>query len=252
MADLPSILHEDNDVLVIDKPAGMPSVSLTEGEQGTLAAWILEHFPAQAGIGNGMREAGLVHRLDNDTSGIVVAARSAEAFEHLRRQFEAGTVEKEYAALVVGHPPDAGDIEVPIAHHPRKKKKMVGCTSLAEATTLKARPAHTSFRAIEHFVGKTKEGAPLRYALLAVTIATGVRHQIRLHLASQGWPIAGDPLYRNPRQRAADALGLTRQFLHASRIAFLHPADNRRIAFAAPLPAELAAALAFLANTRRR
>ncbi|HPM42168.1 MAG TPA: pseudouridine synthase, partial [bacterium] len=94
VAAIPSIIYEDEELLVLDKPAGMPSVSLKEGEEGTLAAWILARYPAQSSVGNGVREAGLVHRLDNDTSGLVVAAKSDAAFERLRAAFKGELVEK--------------------------------------------------------------------------------------------------------------------------------------------------------------
>ena len=239
---IPRMIYEDGFLLVIDKPAGMPSVSLKAGEENTLAAWVLARFPDQVNIGDGMREAGLVHRLDNDTSGLVVAARSPDAFEALKAQFREGTATKEYTALVLGNPPNSGEIEAPIAHHPRKKKKMVVCVSMREAEELKARPAHTEYRTAERFALQ-REGARARYALLHLKISTGLRHQIRLHLASIGHPIAGDALYQNPRMRAADKLSLSRHFLHASKIAFLHPEDGRRVEFESPLPEDLAEAI---------
>jgi len=235
---LPRIIHEDAFLLVIEKPAGMPSVSLKEGERNTLTAWILERFPGQAKVGDGAREAGLVNRLDNDTSGIVVAARSEEARAHLRRQFREGKIKKEYAALVLGSPPEEGDIESPLAHHPRKKKKMVVCMSLGEAKKLKARMAQTSYRVTQRF--------GTEYSLLCVTIATGLRHQIRLHLSSIGHPIAGDKLYRNPKMRAADTLSLSRHFLHASRLVLIHPDSGDEMEFSSPLPEDLSSVLSRL------
>lgn len=264
----PHIVHSDEAILVVDKPAGWPAVSLKGGIERTLAAWLIDQFPSQASIGARPGEAGLVHRLDNDTSGLLVAARTEEVYRRLRQQFDEGTVEKEYAALVLGHPPAAGVIDLPIAHHPRKKKKMVVCESKARAEEWKARPARTEYRVIERFAFPSPWPSPLPpqelrrasrgegggrggvaaidYSLLTVTITTGVRHQIRAHLASMGHPIAGDRLYQNPKMRAADALPLARHFLHAVRIAFVHPERGTDVAYDSPLPDDLKAALAAL------
>lgn len=246
VAAAPSIIHEDEELLILDKPAGMPSVSLKEGEEGTLAAWILARHPAQSSVGEGSREAGLVHRLDNDTSGLVVAAKSEEAREKLKAAFKGEIVEKIYTALVLGSPPESGVIEAPIAHHPSKKKKMVVCESMKQALEWKARPAHTRYRVLMCFSLEAKGRAPLRYSLLEVRITTGLRHQIRLHLASIGHPIAGDRLYQNPRARLSDPLPLTRQFLHASKLSFPHPDDGKTVEFFSPLPEDLERALSLL------
>ena len=242
MASEPQLIHKDIDLLVIDKPAGMPAVSLKEGETGTLATWILARFPKQAGIGPGATEAGLVHRLDNDTSGIMVAARNEPAYAKLREQFQQGMVQKEYLALVLGHPPAEGSIDVPIAHHPRKKKKMVACESEARAKAWGGRPATTRFSLRQRYTLSQAKGSAL-YALLRVTITTGVRHQIRVHLASLGYPIAGDHLYRTSKKRAFDILKPERHFLHAYRLTFSHPSTGRPVTFASPLPDDLQQAL---------
>jgi 23S rRNA pseudouridine1911/1915/1917 synthase len=126
-------------------------------------------------------------------------------------------------ALVVGNPPAKGTIEDPVAHHERKKKKMVVSKS--------GRPAETKFKVAKRF-GK-------KYALLSVEIRTGVRHQIRVHLASAGFPIAGDKLYQNPKKRAEDTLPLKRHFLHASTLGFKHPKTNKWTEFSSDLPKEL-------------
>lgn len=245
MALEPQLIHEDQDLLVIDKPAGMPAVSLKEGETGTLAEWILKRLPKQADIGPGRTEAGLVHRLDNDSSGIILAARSEPAYAKLREQFQQGKVQKEYLVLVVGHPPAAGSIDFPIAHHPRKKKKMVVCESKDRAKAWEGRPATTKFSLLHRYTLSQAEGSAL-YALLGVTITTGVRHQIRVHLASLGYPIAGDRLYQTPKKRAVDILKLDRHFLHAHRLTFSHPLTGKTIAFTSPLPHNLQKALDWL------
>lgn len=246
MGDQPRILHADEAVLVIEKPAGWPAVPMEGGIERTLAAWIVEQFPVQKSIGPKAEEAGLCHRLDNDTSGLLVAARTDEVYRRLRQQFDEGAVRKEYAALVLGRPPSDGTIDLPIAHHPRKKKKMVVCSSELQAKEWKARPARTAFEMQARYRFEAKGVPAIEYALLFVTITTGVRHQIRAHLASVGHPIAGDRLYQNPRMRSADALPLMRQFLHATRIAFLHPASGTEVVFSSSLPDDLETALAQL------
>jgi len=219
----PTAIFKDEDILVVEKPAGMPSVSLKEDEEETLASWLLKKFPKLSTLPKGKLEAGLVHRLDNDTSGLMVAARTVGAYKNLREQFDEGKVLKEYMALVIGNPPAKGMIEDPIAHHERKKKKMVVSKS--------GRPAETKFKVIKRF-GK-------KYALLAVKIRTGVRHQIRTHLASIGFPIAGDTLYQNPKKRGEDTLDLKRHFLHASKLGFTHPKTGMWLEFSSQLPQDL-------------
>jgi len=239
MAAEPRIICEDESVLVIDKPGGMPSASLDEGEAETVASWLIAQHPELRKLPRGELEAGLANRLDNDTSGILLAGRTPAAYESLRRQFAEGSVKKEYAALVVGSPPDEGSIDAPIAHHPRKKRKMVACESDARAEEWRGRPAETRFCVRERFASSAGE----EYALLSVRIATGVRHQIRVHLAHIGHPIAGDGLYQNPKKRAADPLELGRNFLHASKVALSHPETGERIEFSSPLPDDLRSAL---------
>lgn len=233
MSLTPAIIYEDQYILVIDKPAGMPSMSLSGSEEKTLASWISKKNPDCAKAGES-GEVGLVHRLDNDTSGVIVAARINDAYKNLRAQFEDGTVKKEYIVLVIGTPPKEGRIDLPIAHHPRKKKKMMVCVSEAEAKKHKARTAATKFRVIKKY---NFEGA--RYSLLSVEIKTGVRHQIRAHLASIGHPIAGDKLYQNSKLKEMDVLNLKRHFLHASEIEFAHPKSGERVKFVSKLPIDL-------------
>jgi len=239
----PHIVHEDLSLIVVEKPGGMPSASLKAGEPGTVASWLLDRYPELKSLPRGELEAGLVNRLDNDTSGLVVAAKTMEAYEHLRGQFSDGSAEKEYLALVVGSPPEEGIIDVPIAHHPSKKKRMVACESDERARQWKARPASTKFSVLKRFEFIDDDANRFDYALLAVSISTGVRHQIRVHLSHTGCPIAGDGLYRNPKKRASDPLELNRHFLHASRLAMSHPRSGERISFESALPRELKSAL---------
>ena len=234
---MPKIIFKDDSIFVIDKPAFMPAVSLNEGEKNTLASWILAKFPDQAKMG--LLDAGLVHRLDNGTSGVIVAARSTDAYKNLRAQFDSNVVQKKYTALIVGDPPAEGVIDTPIAHHPRKKNKMVACNNKKQINEWSARAARTLYRVKERYFFLEGGIKKTRYALLEVAIETGVRHQVRVHLASIGFPVAGDTLYQNPKIRSQDLLKMERYFLHASEISFAHPASHEQIGFSSPMPKNL-------------
>lgn len=240
------IVFEDEWLIALDKPGGMPSTSLKPGEPNTAAAWLLTRLPELANLPNGVKEAGLINRLDNDTSGLLLAAKQPETLAHLREQFAQGTVGKEYAALVLGAPPEEGSIEIPIAHHPRKKQRMVACESPARALEWKGRLASTRFVVAARYTWQQGDGNVYLYALLRVTITTGVRHQIRVHLAHMGFPIAGDVLYRNVRKRALDPLNPKRHFLHAERLCIRHPFSKKRLVLNAALPADLKSLLQML------
>lgn len=208
----------------------MPSVSLDKMETGTLAAWLIKKFPEQLKLPEGSLEGGLVHRLDNETSGLIVVARTLSAYKNLRTQFESGKIRKEYIALVVGGAPSRGVIDTWIAHHPNKKKKMIVC----EDRDHKAREAKTIFETKKRYEN---------YTLLSVQIKTGVRHQIRVHLASIGCPLAGDKLYQSSNTSKIDTLKLDRHFLHASFLSFKDPVNGKKVQFSSPLPKDLKSAL---------
>jgi len=230
--DLPiRIVHADQHVVVADKPAGMPSHPLKPGETGTAANALVGRFPELASVGPAAREGGLVHRLDTDTSGLLLAARTDAAHALLRAQFTARTVEKGYLALVTGELHAGGEIALPLAHDPQDPRKMRAASDAEYAELHGARPAITRFEPLERRGG---------FTLLEVEIATGVMHQIRAHLAFIGHALAGDPLYGGPTLP-----GLSRHFLHAARLSFAHP-DGTRPRFESALPPELAAALAAL------
>jgi len=226
--DLPiRVVHADAHVVVIDKPAGMPSHPLKPGELGTAANGLVARFPELASVGP-PREGGLVHRLDTDTSGLLLAARTEAAHAQLRAQFTARTVEKGYLALVSGELHAGGEIDLPLAHDPRDPRRVRAASDPEWAALHDARPALTRFAPIERRGG---------FTLLDVEIATGVLHQIRAHLAFIGHPLAGDALYEGPSLPS-----LSRHFLHASRLGFAHP-DGTRTRFESPLPADLRAIL---------
>jgi 23S rRNA pseudouridine1911/1915/1917 synthase len=216
------VLYEDPDVAVVNKPAGLVVHPAPGHAGGTLLNAILARFPEIEDAEQPDRP-GIVHRLDRDTSGIVIIAKSAEARRFLQRQFRRRTTEKEYLALVLGRPETArGTIEGPIGRHPSHRQR--------RAVTHKGRPAVTHFETIEDFDVAT---------LLRVHPVTGRTHQIRVHLASIGLPVAGDELYGPRRRRLTN---LTRHFLHAARLSIVTP-DGEHRTFEAPLPEELEAVL---------
>ena len=236
--DLPiRIVHADAQIVVADKPAGMPSHPLKPGETGTAANALVGRFPELASVGPAAREGGLVHRLDADTSGLLLAARTTTAHAMLRAQFTARTVEKGYLALVSGELHAGGEIDVPLAHDPHDPRKVRAASDAEWAEAHAARPAVTRFTAIERRAG---------FTLLDVEIATGVLHQIRAHLAFIGHPLAGDGLYGGP-----ELPGLRRHFLHAARLTFLHP-DGTRARFTSGLPDDLGSVLAELTRDGNR
>lgn len=218
------VVYEDADVVVVNKPAGMVVHPAPGHPRGTLVNALLARYPDIA-VGGG-RRPGIVHRLDKDTSGLLVVARHDVAHRYLVKQMKERTVLKLYLVLVKGHMPDwEGQIEGPIGRHPRDRKRM--------AVVSGGRPARTWYRALE-------ELGP--YSLVEARLETGRTHQIRVHMAHNGQPVLGDPTYG----RQAGALGLPRQFLHAYRLGFRLPSSEEFRQFEAPLPEELATVLARL------
>jgi 23S rRNA pseudouridine1911/1915/1917 synthase len=226
--DLPLLVrYEDVHLVVVDKPARVPTHPLRPDETETLAGALVARYPEMAGVGYSPREPGIVHRLDNDTSGVIVAARNAAAFDALRAALTSGQMDKRYQALVHGEVA-AGVCEAPIAPHPSDPRRVQACVSDDDHYD-KARPARTEIleaRAI---------GA---YSLLELRASVAVRHQIRAHLAAIDRPLCGDWLYGGP-----SIPDLERHFLHASRVSFLHPIEHTPLEVSSPLPNELLDAL---------
>jgi 23S rRNA pseudouridine1911/1915/1917 synthase len=223
------ILFEDEDVLVVNKPAGLVVHPAAGVHSGTLANALVFHFQTLSERGGSFRP-GIVHRLDRDTSGLMVVAKTATAHERLSDQFRARTVFKSYVALVHGIVRDEqGKIEQPLARDPRNRTRM--------AVVRGGREAVSVWRVRQRYT---------RFTLLEVRIKTGRTHQIRVHLAWLRYPVVGDETYgagrdqsvADPKLRARIA-ALGRQFLHAERLAFDHPRTNERLMFEAPLPADL-------------
>jgi 23S rRNA pseudouridine1911/1915/1917 synthase len=215
-----AVAYEDEHLLVVDKPAGVVVHPGRGHRDGTLA----QALAGRAAGGEDASRAGIVHRLDRDTSGLLVVARSDAVHRALKAALAAREVQREYAALVEGRPPArAGTIDAPIGRDRRVRTRM-------STDTDQPRPARTHF---------TLERALPRASLLAVRLETGRTHQIRVHLQAIGHPVAGDPEYGTP-----GLYGLERQFLHARRLAFAHPVTGAPLDLRSPLPADLRAALA--------
>ena len=238
----PKILFSDDSIIVIDKPAHMPSTNLKAGESKTLAAWLLSKYPEQAKLPSGDLQAGLIARLDNETSGVIVAARTEESYKYLREIWTTKRVNKEYTALVIGKTLKNGRIKTPIAHHPKKKDRMIVCNDPSDSRKYKGRNALTDFTNLKYYL---LEGRLITatYSLLNVKIRAGVRHQIRVHMSSIGHPVAGDKIYRSREFIGKDNLKIGRHFLHSSTTIFRHPISNEMITFTAPLPDKLSRAV---------
>jgi 23S rRNA pseudouridine1911/1915/1917 synthase len=216
------IVCEDDDLLVVDKPAGLAVHPSAGHATGTLVNAVLARCPELSGLG-GEGRPGIVHRLDKDTSGLIIVAKNDAAHLSLARQLKERRIEKTYIALVEGRvEPQEGLIDAPLGRHPVHRKK--------QAVVANGRDAKTRHRLVRKLDG---------YSLVEVRPETGRTHQIRVHLASIGHPIAGDVLYGH-----AGPPPLTRQFLHASKLAFAHPRTGERIELEAPLAEDLQDALA--------
>jgi 23S rRNA pseudouridine1911/1915/1917 synthase len=223
------IVHEDDAIIVVDKPAGLVVHPGAGNRDGTLANALLHHAPALAGV----PRAGIVHRLDKDTTGLLVVAKTLAAQTDLVRQLAQRTVKREYLALVLGRVGQAGEVDAPIGRHPTARTRM--------AITARGKPARTRYRVVERFADAT---------LLAVSLDTGRTHQIRVHMRSIGHPLLGDPTYgqregqrgapRGGRRGSAPpATAFPRQALHAAQLGLIHPASGAACEFRSELPADM-------------
>ncbi len=210
------LLHIDAQLVAVDKPAGLPSHPLAPGERGTVVNALVARHPECADASADPREGGLVHRLDTLTSGVLLAARTPEAWKVVREAFSGREVDKRYLAVVTGPIADAGEIDLPLRHR---------ADHVEPALSGGGREALTDFRVL------SRAGDA---ALLDVGIRTGVLHQIRAHLAAIGAPVLGDTDYGGRPQP-----GLDRFFLHAARLGLAHPATGSRLEIASPLPEDL-------------
>ncbi len=229
-----NIVYEDADLLVIDKPAGLVVHPAAGHRDDTLVNALLAHCgDSLSGIG-GVARPGIVHRLDKDTSGLMVVAKNDAAHQALTAQFAAAadgsgkSLQRVYWALAWGWPqPPEGIIEAPIGRNPRDRQKM--------AVSLKGRAAITEYKVRDYY--RNERGEPLA-AAVECRLQTGRTHQIRVHMAHLGFPLVGDPLYagRYGRRRI---LSLPRQALHAAELSFIHPKSRKKMRFKSALPADL-------------
>ncbi len=230
-----NLIFEDDHLCVINKPAGLVVHPAAGNPDGTVQNGLLHLYPESVDL----PRAGIVHRLDKDTSGLMVVARSQVAHTRLVEAIAGHDVEREYRALVVGSMPAGGTVDLPIGRHPTQRIRM--------AVNPLGKPSVTHFRVLEHFRGHT---------LLKVVLETGRTHQIRVHLAHIRHPVFGDPVYGGrPRMPAGatDGLkavlrGFRRQALHAKRLRFVHPISGRRMRFDCPIPDDMRTVISALAE----
>ena len=229
------IMYEDASLMVVGKPAGMATHGFSGKDTQTLANFLLAHRPGLITVGKSRWEPGLVHRLDRETSGLVLVVKTPAAFDSLRLQFRRREVKKTYWALVWGTTAAEGTIDFSIAHDSRDRRRMRALkNSDRRLEPVRHWQALTQFKRINRRDG---------LSLVEVEMATGVTHQIRVHLAAMGHPIVGDVLYG---QAGSETFGLNRHFLHARALEFRHPKDGRRIKVEAELPKVLQQVLSHL------
>ena len=233
------ILHEDDDIIVINKQPGLVVHPAPGHHSGTLVNALLYHCPKLEGIGGALRP-GIVHRLDKDTSGVLVVAKNDRAHHHLSKQFKSRQVKKQYLALVYGKmESDSGSVSLSIGRHPVDRKKM-------STNSRKSRVAETTWQIRERF-----ELA----SLIEVNLKTGRTHQIRVHCAAIKHPVVGDNVY-GPRKTGKNVTygknpfgSVTRQMLHAWRIVITHPVTEAMVSFEAPIPPDMQAVITALRQT---
>jgi 23S rRNA pseudouridine1911/1915/1917 synthase len=227
------VLHEEEHFIVINKPAGLPTHPNEFEDIHTVANQFIGLFPEAIEVGEDPLRPGIVHRLDTDTSGLLLLARTQDGFKALREKFDQRQIHKTYAALCMGHPePQNQTIDYDVAHHPKNIRKMVALVDDTVAYRSTPRNAST----VIHTVEQMKEAT-----FLWVQTLTGRMHQVRIHLTSIGHPLIGDKLYQTHAQRQKDRSGLKRHFLHASHLWFVHPWTGQRVSFECNLAPELVA-----------
>jgi 23S rRNA pseudouridine1911/1915/1917 synthase len=229
--DIPlAIVYEDQSILVVDKPAGLVVHPGSGNWSGTLLNALLQYLPGSASL----PRAGIVHRLDKDTSGLLVVGKSLSAHTDLVRQLQKRSVGREYAAVAYGAVVADGTVDAPVGRHPRDRKRM--------AVVEQGKPARTHYAALERGAGWT---------LLQCRLDTGRTHQIRVHLSSIGHALIGDPVYKKGAVTAsipADASAFPRQALHAQRLQIVHPDTGEAMSWTSPLPQDLVELLDCLRN----
>ena len=234
-----TILYHDQDLIVVDKPALVPTHPLSPFETGTLANALVSRFPELSGVGSNPLEAGLIHRLDTGTSGILVAGRNQGAWSQLKQDLARRLWTKKYLALATGIIEDTV-VTLPLAHHPTDRKRMTALKDRRDPHRGRIFPAETRFRVLTRFRD---------CCLSEANLITGATHQIRVHLAETGHPLVGDLLYGN-ESTSVDDLAPGRLFLHAAVVELPHPITREKLLFQAGLPEDLQRVLGSLAGQR--
>ncbi|WP_432821351.1 RluA family pseudouridine synthase [Trichloromonas sp.] len=241
-----NILYEDRHLIIVDKPAGLVVHPAPGHRAGTLVNALLHHCQDLAGIGGELRP-GIVHRLDKDTSGVMVATKDDATHQHLAAQFKVHSITRRYLALVHGTPETkAGTVDAPIGRHPVQRKKM-------SANSRSGRRAVTHWRVLRRYEQD-------RLSLVELTLETGRTHQIRVHFSEMGLPIVGDPVYGSSGRAKALAdpdlrrkvQQLHRQALHARLLGFIHPQSGQYMEFESPLPADFNEIIGYLDEKYRQ
>jgi 23S rRNA pseudouridine1911/1915/1917 synthase len=239
--DVPlAVIHEDEAIIVIDKPAGLVAHPAAGNWHGTLLNGLLYRNPQVANL----PRAGIVHRLDKDTTGVMVAAKTEAAQLSLVRQLQSRSMSRVYIALVRGQVPGPGKVDAPIGRHPRERTKMAVISPLMYGEASSGKPAVTHYKVLERFDWHT---------LLECKLETGRTHQIRVHMQSIGFPLEGDPVYGPPATAMEAHVRETfqsfgRQALHACKLILDHPLDGKPRTFEAPLPDDMQDLIDFVAE----
>ncbi len=236
---------ENDDVVIVHKPPRLATAPLRAGERGTLANGVVAKYPETAKIGPDSREPGLLHRLDNDTSGLVLIARNARAFDELKGALRDGKVDKRYLVIVAqgksgraasvaatGELADSGTIDIPLSPHPKDKRRVFACVHERDLARLKPRDAETKYKVLQRWT--TPEGE--KRALVEASASKALRHQVRVHFAALGAPLVGDGLYGGP---PSPVLG--RHALHASRVSYDGGPNVKGFVVSAALPDDMRA-----------
>jgi len=222
------VVLETEHIIVVDKPAGQPTAPLEPGERGSVANALLARYPEVQAFGFSPREPGLCHRLDTDTSGLVLAARTQEAFDTLTAALKQGQLDKRYYLICeAADLPESGTIEIPLAPHPKDRRRVHPCVHERDMSRHATRPASTVYRTL---------AVAGRFALVEAKISRALRHQIRVHFAAIGHPLAADTLYGGPAVE-----GLTRQALHAFWIGYKGGPSVPAFTARSALPPDMAA-----------
>ena len=228
--DIPlDVVYEDDDIIIVNKPAGMVVHPAPGHERGTLVGALLNHCKGSLSSINGVARPGIVHRIDRDTTGLVAVAKNDASHLSLSAQLKDHTMRREYIAIVVGRLPDEGTVDRAISRHPTDRKKMAP-----------SRPGDPAARlAVTHYKTLETEGG---FSLVVCRLETGRTHQIRVHMASIGHPVLGDPVYGGDGtlfERRHPSL-FTGQMLHARKLTLIHPATGKEMTFEAPIPENFA------------